>query len=106
MLIFEGFCRGFPIPLTMLVISVQHVVDEGLRCDRKGGANLLSLRKASPWRALPQNGDLSPAFDRPEWQSERPVNADIDYSPLIAQDHAQEAIVNRQCAVARVIDKA
>jgi hypothetical protein len=34
------------------------------------------------------------------------TNTDVGYSMLFAQDHAQEAIVNRQPAVARVIDKA
>ena len=39
------------------------------------------------------------------WEAKRAGNSYAGYSMLVAQDHAQEATVNRQCAAARVIDK-
>ena len=48
---------------------------------------------------------LSSALHRSAWRSNRTGNTEVVYSMLFAQDHAQEAIVNRQRALARVIDK-
>ena len=48
------------------------------------------------------NAILHSAMPRSGWET----NTNVGYSMLFAQDHAQEAIVNRQRAVARVIDKA
>jgi hypothetical protein len=48
------------------------------------------------------SGILRPAIPCSGWET----NTDVGYSMLFAQDHAQEAIVNRQPAGARVIDKA
>ena len=42
---------------------------------------------------------------RSGWEAKRAGNTYAGYRMLVAQDHAQEAIVNRQRALARVIDK-
>jgi len=55
-----------------------------------------------PTASSPTSGILRSAMPRSGWEN----NTDIGYSMLFAQDHAQEAIVNRQPPVARVIDKA
>ena len=47
-----------------------------------------------------------PPLHRSAWESRRSINADGGCRMLFAQDHAQEAIVNRQRAIAFVIDKA
>ena len=49
---------------------------------------------------------LPSALHRLAWQSNGSGITGVGYSMLFAQDHAQEAIVNRQRAVLRVIDKA
>ena len=55
-----------------------------------------------PTAGSPTSGILRTAMTRSKWEN----NTDVGYSMLFAQDHAQEAIVNRQPPVARVIDKA
>ena len=47
----------------------------------------------------------SPSLRCSAWESNRCGNTDAGYMMLFAQDHAEEAIVNRQRPVARVIDK-
>ena len=49
---------------------------------------------------------LSSALHRSVWQPKRFGNTYVGYSMLVAQGDAREATVNRQRAVARVIDKA
>ena len=69
-------------------------------------ARLLSLGEGSQLESIPSSRMLSSALHRSVWQPKRSGNTYVGYSMLIAQDYAQEATVNRQRAVACVIDKA
>jgi len=69
-------------------------------------AHLLSLTEDDPFERTPPKPN---AFLRTPPLSKavkRSGNTDVGYSMPFAQDHAQEAIVNGQRAVARIIDKA
>jgi len=68
-------------------------------------ARLLSLGEGSQLESIPSSRMLSSALHRSVWQSKRSCNT-YGYSMLVARDYAQEATVNRQRGVARVIDKA
>src|ERR1017187_3572468 len=67
---------------------------------------LLTVAVHVKWRALPPNRMLSGMLHLLAWQAKLSGHTYVGYSLLIHRDDAQEAAVNRQRAVARVIDKA
>ena len=67
---------------------------------------LLRLGEGPRLERIPSNRILPFALRRLAWESKGSGITGMGCGMLFAQDYAQEAIVNRQPAVARVIDKA
>ncbi len=59
-----------------------------------------------PTATSPPSEILRSAMPPSGWEAKRAGNTYAGYRMLVAQEYAQEAIVNRQRAVARVIEKA